>query len=211
VDGPAGLAALRQLARTVSLRPPGPLVATGGGGWHYWFRPTGLGNRPPRGLEQVDWRGIGGCVLAPPSRHSSGGMYRWLRDLDQARLPEVPAALRALLDPDQPTTTRPARTVGPAAPDHPYGRRVLAAELATLGRATPGHRNHTLNACAFKVYRYVGGGVLDAEQVTAAFTQTALAIGLDPAEVRRTLASARTAGLANPRGVPLVVQREAAP
>jgi hypothetical protein len=39
--------------------------------------------------------------------------------------------------------------------------------------------------------------------VTAAFTQTALAIGLDPAEVGRTLASARTAGLANPRSLPI--------
>jgi hypothetical protein len=92
--------------------------------------------------------------------------------------------------------------VGPAAPGHPYGRRVLAAELAALGRATPGQRNRTLNHTAFKVYRYVAGGVLDEEDVTLAFTTVALAIGLDPAEVGRTLASARTAGLANPRAVP---------
>jgi Bifunctional DNA primase/polymerase, N-terminal len=57
-------------------------VATGGGGWHVWFTPTGLGNRPPRGLAHVDWRGKGGCVLAPPSRHISGGTYRWLVSLD---------------------------------------------------------------------------------------------------------------------------------
>jgi hypothetical protein len=50
VDGPAGLAALRQLQKAATLPLPGPLVATGGGGWHHWFRPTGLGNRPPRGL-----------------------------------------------------------------------------------------------------------------------------------------------------------------
>jgi bifunctional DNA primase/polymerase-like protein len=118
VDGPAGLAALRQLARTANLRLPGPLVATGGGGWHYWFGPTGLGNRPPRGLARVDWRGMGGCVLAPPSRHVSGGTYRWLVGLDQAPLPEVPAALRALLDPDQPTTARPA-VPGRPRPGHP--------------------------------------------------------------------------------------------
>jgi Bifunctional DNA primase/polymerase, N-terminal len=211
VDGPAGLAALHQLAQTVDLPLPGPLVATGGGGWHAWFRPTGLGNRPPRDLASVDWRGRGGAVLAPPSRHISGGTYRWLRGLDHASLPEVPAALRARLDPDPPPTTVPARLAEPAGPGHPYGRRVLADELAALGQATPCHRNRTLNTCAFKVYRYVAGGVLDAEQVTAAFTQTALAIGLDPAEVRRTLASARTAGLANPRGVPLAVQQEAAP
>jgi Bifunctional DNA primase/polymerase, N-terminal len=203
VDGLAGLAALRQLARAAGLRLTGPVVATGGGGWHHWFAPTGLGNRPPRGLVQVDWRGIGGCVLAPPSGHVSGGTYRWLVGLDAAPLPEVPAALRVLLDPDRPTTTgRPAGPGRPPAPGHPYGRRVLAAELAALGRATPGQRNRTLNRCAFKVYRYVAGGVLADQEVTVAFTAAALAIGLEAAEVGRTLASARTAGLANPRTVP---------
>ena len=183
-------------------------MATGGGGWHHWFAPTGLGNRPPRGLAHVDWRGIGGCVLAPPSRHISGERYRWLRDLDQTPLPEVPTALRALLDPDRPTTTRPTDPteppgpVQPPGPGHPYGRRVLAAELAALGRATPGQRNRTLNRCAFKVYRYVASGLLDDQEITLAFTTAALAIGLDAAEVGRTLASARTAGLANPRTVP---------
>jgi hypothetical protein len=141
-------------------------------------------------------------VLAPPSRHVCGGSYRWLRTLDQAPLPEVPAALRELLDPHPPATTRPPRTAGPDMAGHPYGRRVLAAELAALGRATPGQRNHTLNRTAFKVYRYAASGLLEEEQVTAAFTQAALAIGLEAVEVARTLASARAAGLANPRTVP---------
>jgi hypothetical protein len=202
IDGPAGLAALGELREAVHLRLAGPLVATGGGGWHVWFTPTGLGNRPPHGLAHVDWRGKGGCVLAPPSRHISGGTYRWLVSLDQAPLPEVPAALRPLLDPDPPTTARPARTAGPNLAGHPYGRRVLAAELAALGRATPGHRNRTLNRTAFKVYRYVAGGVLDEQDVTLAFTTAARVIGLSAAETARTLASARTAGLANPRTVP---------
>ncbi|MDF2742713.1 MAG: hypothetical protein K0S88_4089, partial [Actinomycetia bacterium] len=106
------------------------------------------------------------------------------------------------LDPDRPTRTRPAGMVGPAAPGHPYGRSVLAAELAALSRATPGQRNRTLNHTAFKVYRYVAGGVLDDQDVTLAFTTVAQAIGLSAAETARTLASARTAGLANPRTVP---------
>jgi hypothetical protein len=202
IDGQAGLAALLQLARTAGLRLPGPLVATGGGGWHHWFTPTGLGNRPPRGLAHVDWRGRGGCVLAPPSRHVSGWAYRWLRGLDQAPLPEAPAVLRELLDPDPPSLIRPADTAKPTALRHPYGRRVLADELAALGRATPGQRNRTLNHCAFKVYRYVAGGLLDNQEVTLAFTTAALALGLDPAEIIRTLASARTAGLTNPRTMP---------
>jgi hypothetical protein len=206
IDGPAGLAALQQLQEAADLRLPGPLVATGGGGWHHWFAPTGLGNRPPRGLAHVDWRGKGGCVLAPPSRHISGRTYRWLVPPDQAPLPEVPAGLRARLDPDRATTAQPTRTVQPAVPGHPYGRTVLAAELAALGRATPGHRNHTLNQTAFKVYRYVASGILNDQDVTAAFTTAALAIGLNPAEVRRTLTSARTAGLANPRGLPTADQ-----
>ena len=75
----------------------------------------------------------------------------------------------------------------------------------------PGQRNHTLNQTAFKVYRYVAGGLLDDQEVTLAFTSTAVAIGLDRAEVRRTLASARTAGLASPRGVPCVPPSEAVP
>jgi hypothetical protein len=208
IDGPAGLAALAELQEAAGLRLCGPLVATGGGGWHHWFTPTGLGNRPPRGLAHVDWRGKGGCVLAPPSRHISGGSYRWLVGLDQASLPEVPAALRQLLDPDQPTASRladPVRPVDPnrpAALGHPYGRTVLAEELAALGRATPGQRNRTLNRTAFKVYRYVAGGLLDEQDVTLAFTTAALAIGLNRAETARTLASARTAGLANPRTIP---------
>jgi Bifunctional DNA primase/polymerase, N-terminal len=211
IDGPAGLAALRHLQEAAGLRLAGPLVATGGGGWHHWFSPTGLGNRPPRGLAHVDWRGRGGCVLAPPSRHISGGSYRWLVGLDQVPLPEVPAALRARLASDPLPTIPPACNLGPATPGHPYGRTVLAAELAALGRATPGQRNHTLNRTAFKVYRYVASGFLTDGDVTAAFTDAALAIGLNPAETARTLASARTAGLANPRGVPLVGQPEAAP
>jgi hypothetical protein len=197
-----GLAALRQLPGAADLRLPGPLVATGGGGWHHWFTPTRLGNRPPRGLAHVDWRGRGGCVLAPPSRHISGRPYRWLRSPERMTLPEIPAALRELLDPDPLPTTRPTRTAGPEMPGHPYGRRVLADELAALGRATPGQRNHTHNRTAFKVYRYVASGVLTADEVTTAFTEIARAIGLSAAETSRTLASARTAGLANPRTVP---------
>ena len=203
IDGLQGMAALRQQLPTVGRRHPGPLVATGGGGWHYWYAPAGFGNRPPQGLAHVDWRGLGGSVLAPPSRHTSGGRYRWLRGLDQASLPEVPTALRALLEPHQPPArSSPPGGFRPAELGHPYGRRVLAAELAILQQARPRSRNRTLNRCAFKVYRYVAGGLLDEQQTTATLTTVAISIGLDAAEVRRTLASARTAAGAFPRGLP---------
>jgi Bifunctional DNA primase/polymerase, N-terminal len=120
----------------------------------------------------VDWRGKGGGVLAPPSRHVSGGRYRWLRGLDQAPLPEVPAALRALLEPIPAAASWPGPT-RPAELGHPYAQQALAAELAALGQARPRSRNRALNRCAFKVYRYVAGGLLDEQQVTAALTTAA--------------------------------------
>jgi hypothetical protein len=140
-------------------------------------------------------------VLAPPSRHTSGGRYRWLRGLDQAGLPEVPAALRALLQPQRPPAS-PSPPSRPAELGHPYAQRALAAELSILQQARPRSRNRTLNRCAFKVYRYVAGGLLDEQETTTTLTAVALSIGLGGAEVRRTLASARTAARAFPRGLP---------
>jgi Bifunctional DNA primase/polymerase, N-terminal len=195
------MAALRQQLPTVGRRHPGPLVATGGGGWHYWYAPSGLGNRPPRGLTHVDWRGVGGSVLAPPSRHVSGARYCWLRGVDQTPLPEVPATLRALLEPNWPPVS-PSLPTRPAELGHPYAQQALAAELAILQQARPRTRNRTLNRCAFKVYRYVAGGLLDEQETTAALTTVARSLGLGAAEVRRTLASARTAARTFPRGLP---------
>ena len=47
IDGPAGLAALQQLQEAAGLRLRGPLVATGGGGWHHWFRRPGSATAHP--------------------------------------------------------------------------------------------------------------------------------------------------------------------
>jgi hypothetical protein len=77
VDGPAGRAALRRFAAGHDLSLDGPLVQTGTG-WHYYLTPTGSSNRAGL-LDHVDWRGRGGYVVAPPSRHGDGRRYRWLR------------------------------------------------------------------------------------------------------------------------------------
>jgi len=76
--------------------PPGPRVRTGGGGWHLWFRPMGFGNRVGL-LPGLDWRGVGGYVVAPPSRHVRGDDYRWVRRPAEP-LPVGPAALRDLIE-----------------------------------------------------------------------------------------------------------------
>ena len=98
VDGPAGVHAIRTLASTHGLVSSGPLVRTGGGGWHYYLAPTGLGNVQPAGLDHVDWRGHGGYVVAPPSRHASGHPYQWIPGRTLEVSPgEVPPVLLARL------------------------------------------------------------------------------------------------------------------
>lgn len=71
-----------------SLKKLGPLpdtatVQTGGGGCHAYFKcPDGWNIRNSAGKlgPGLDIRGAGGYVVAPPSVHVSGGVYKWLRD-----------------------------------------------------------------------------------------------------------------------------------
>jgi hypothetical protein len=203
VDGPQGEAALRELAATHGLHSSGPLVRTGGGGWHYYLAPTGLGNVHPAGLERADWRGRGGYVVAPPSRHASGHPYQWAggRDLETP-LAEAPAPLRARLE------HRPQlRPVGPVelaatgAPAGRYARAALAEELARVATAPVGHRNRQLWESTRNLYNLVATGALDHRQVEQALLDAAERCGLlagEPRQTHRTLASGRQVGLAHP-------------
>jgi hypothetical protein len=167
--------------------PPGPQVRTGGGGWHCWFRPTGFGNRV-RLLPGLDWRGVGGYVVAPPSRHLNGD-YRWLRRPGDS-LPVGSSALRALIE--GPTVT-PASHRMITHPDR-YASAALAAEADRVARAPVGSRNGTLNRAAFALGRLVGGGLLDVAEVTRELDAAARYAGLGRAEIRRTIRSGLTAG-----------------
>ena len=71
-----------------------PTVATGGKGKHLWFSyPRGVDLRNGAKLHgiPVDVRGDGGYVVAPPSKHISGGAYQWIKGL--ADLPDIPKDL----------------------------------------------------------------------------------------------------------------------
>jgi hypothetical protein len=203
VDGHTGERSMARLSAQQPFGPPGPLVRTGRGGWHVYLAPTGLGNPKPRGLEQVDWRGLGGYVLAPPSRHATGRRYRWVRDRDTP-IPEVPPALRERLErpaPAQPTW--PA--VRPLAPGHPYGQRALEARLAEVARAPKGDRNRTLYVAGLRLFSLVAGGVLEREQVEAGLLAAAERSGLlreEPTQTRNTILSAERVAKQRPAGVP---------
>ena len=204
IDGPAGAQAIQELAATHGLRSSGPLVHTGGGGWHYYLAPTGHRNASPAGLKHVDWRGRGGYVVAPPSRHLSGHPYQWVpgRDLDTP-LAEVPAPLRARLE-----HRSPQRSVGPVQlpatgvdPGDRHARVALAEELARVATAPVGHRNRQLWESTRNLYNLVASGALDHTEVDQGLLAAAERCGLlaeEPRQTHRTLASGRQVGLAHP-------------
>src|SRR5215213_9240397 len=76
-----------------------------------WSQPAWATPARPT-LEHVDWRGRGGYVVAPPSRHASGQAYQWAagRDLDTPP-GQVPAVLLERLQPHQ--RQRPTGPVEP--------------------------------------------------------------------------------------------------
>jgi hypothetical protein len=204
VDGPAGAHAIRELAAAHGLQSSGPLVRTGGGGWHFYLAPTGLGNVRPAGLEHVDWRGRGGYVVAPPSRHASGHQYQWAtgRDLDTPP-GQVPAVLLERLRYRQ--LQQPARPAElPAIGDGPggrYARAALAEELARVAAAPKGQRNRQLWESTRNLYNLVASGALDHHEVDQGLLTAAERCGLladEPRQTHRTLASGRQVGLAHP-------------
>jgi Bifunctional DNA primase/polymerase, N-terminal len=145
-----------------------------------YLAPTGLGNAHPRDLEHVDWRGRGGYVVAPPSRHTSGHPYLWAagRDLDTA-VPGVPAALLERLQHRQ--ADRPAPAVSVPVGDRPgprYGQAALAQELARVATAPRGQRNQRLWEAARNLYNLVATGALDDQQVHQGLLQAAERSGL---------------------------------
>jgi hypothetical protein len=81
------------LPRTVEAR-------SGGGGRHLYFRhPGGVIHNRVGLAPGIDLRGDGGCIVAPPSIHSSGKPYTWLAGHEPGNisLAELPHWLLSLL------------------------------------------------------------------------------------------------------------------
>jgi hypothetical protein len=152
----------------------------------------------------VDWRGRGGYVVAPPSRHANGHPYQWLagRDLDTPP-GQVPSVLLERLQPRQ--LQRPTDPVElPTAADgsgERYARAALAKELARVAAAPTGTRNRQLWESTRNVYNLVATGALDHREVQQGLLAAADRCGLltdEPRQTRRTLTSGRQVGLAHP-------------
>lgn len=202
IDLPDGPRSLAELEATYGQLPATCQQRTGSGGHQLLFAHPDhdvVGNRAAL-LAGVDVRGDGGYIVVAPSRHASGDRYRWT---SRTAPTAAPGWLLDVLTRD--------RTAPPASIGRPiihvestgaisrYATAALERELTALAGAVEGTRNDTLNRAAFNLGQLVGAGALPAEAVTRQLQHVADAIGLGPAEARRTITSGLGAGIANPR------------
>jgi len=200
LDGDAGW---RSLARLVdSSGYPlgvGPIAATPGGGAHYLFEVTGLGNRA-KFAPGLDWRGHNGYVVAAPSVHPNGCRYEWVVAPNEEAIPPAPKWLVDLLrrpSSPPPAAARPVPIRGGSA----YARAALRDECAAVASTLSGQRNHTLNRAAFAVAQFFSARLLDPDECAAALLAAAAQCGLGEQEARNTIASGFRAGMVQPRRV----------
>jgi hypothetical protein len=203
IDGDEGMAALVTEMPAEAPTIDGPTADTGKG-THCYVLATGLGNRAGV-LPHLDWRGAGGYVVAPPSVHPSGAVYRWhcgAEDPDfgpSAPLHPVPHWLLDLLTRRPEPVPSPVATVGPSRDTNAYGRRALEGEVGKVLLAPVGSRNDQLNRSAFALGQLIAGGVLGVDEVISALLVAAERCGLPTTEARNSIASGLRAGSAQPR------------
>jgi hypothetical protein len=169
-DGRPGYESLRKLRLAGLTEGAWAASLTPTGGRHILFAPSGGGNHAdkPSGL---DFRGLGGYVVAPPSR-TKDGVYRWeFSDPDaRGRVFDWAAAMECLYGP-------------PPKPEH---RAQTSGEIGGLAgfveNAEPGGRNTALFWAACRAYEQ---GLPTGDLLAAA-----IADGLSEAEASRTIKSA---------------------
>jgi len=206
IDGPPGEEAWGALHQD---RDPIPtLTVETGRGRHLYYRhdheQIKLGNSRQKLGADIDTRGDGGYVIAPPSIHPSGRQYRWADPT--ATVADLPDYLLELLKPKQ----RQAPVAVPV--EHrshdgmlAYVKKALEEEIHTLATATSG-RNDQLNRSAYNLGQLVGSHVLDRStaesELWAAATRNGHLDKHGDHKTRGTIQSGLNSGENNPRSIP---------
>lgn len=160
--------------------PPTRIAATGGGGWHVWFRWNG----PTRGMladtNGIDIKTHSGYLVAPPSIHPSGNTYRWLSEEPAAPLPQH---LVERVSPARPT---PVKASIPRSQTR--SQRRFDEVITRMADQPEGNRNHFLFWAACRLTEQ------GADPATfAALAAAAQNAGLDDRQIDKTIESARRA------------------
>lgn len=181
---PYGAARLAELCRESGHEWPDTLtVSTPRGGWHLYFR-TGAGqdirNSASKIAPKVDVRASGGYVVGAGSI-VNGHPYRILDNRPVADLPPWLAELAAapLRHPAEPGPRREGST---------FGR--LRGALALVLSAKEGERNNCLHWASCRAAEMIAAGEVSESAAEAALTQAGQGVGLEPGEIRATIASA---------------------
>jgi hypothetical protein len=172
------------------------LTARTGGGFHVYFAGRGRSSVGRLGAG-IDTRGAGGYVVAPPSVHGSGAVYRWLDA--EAPVAAVPEWLADALELRLPAAIAGERRRLPDGfPYTQYGLAALTAIVDEMAATPEGQRNTTLNALAYRAGRLVAAGELSKRVAFQELIDAALASGLRVDEAGRTFDSGFRAGLQLP-------------
>jgi hypothetical protein len=203
VDGNAGATSLAELEAKYGPLPE-TLISIASSGCHLWFRYTcPIPSSADRVGHGLDVRADGGYVLAPPSVHPAGPVYRWMNNRPPAIAPEWLIHLTRK-PPPGPITGKIALPTRPVRTDA-YGKAALEHEIAALANTLKGGRNAALNRASFSLHQLVAGGELDGNEVHKRLLDAAVANGLmtdpedGPLSVEKTIASGARAGLQHPR------------
>jgi len=184
--------------------PVGPIVKTGNGHHLYFAYPKGRKMRNKTKVKNLgfDVRADGGYVVAPPSIHHTGKVYKFTTTGEPPQMPEW--LLELISDPEKTTNTGiDFNTAMPAANDNQaYYTTALDSECRAVATAQKGTRNDALNKAGFSLGQLVAGGGISENVARQALTQAANQAGLSANEIAKTLASGLQDGKASPRVAP---------
>lgn len=130
-----GFDTLRKWEQENGELPPTWTVVSGHGGLHYWYKTPVDYQNGTEVLEDIDLRGAGGYVVAPPSIHENGKPYEWEAAGDPEDIPiaELSGSALKLVQQSRKRRTRTEKGPGNA----PY------KEMTEIGK---GHRQAALMA-----------------------------------------------------------------
>jgi putative DNA primase/helicase len=142
---------------------------------HYYLKHPGfrVANSVSQIYPNVDVRGDGGYVCAPPSRHHSGATYQWITSPDEADVPGAPEwLLKAIIEKSKPERDATAPPVVPIAPNTPnasrlqkYATAALNGEVARVKDAPDGAKHEHLRNSAISLGTFVPHGLLTVAEI----------------------------------------------